>query len=87
MFKTEKVYYSDSFLSSCMATVTGIEDNKVILDKTVAFPEGGGQIGDIGKLYIKERIIPFFDTKKGVGRILNIPDFPDIKLIHLFIII
>ena len=80
MFKTEKVYYLDSFLSSCMATVTGIEDNKVILDKTVAFPEGGGQIGDIGKLYIKERIIPFFDTKKGVGRILNIPDFPDIQV-------
>ena len=54
MFKTEKVYYSDSFLSSCMATVTGIEDNKVILDKTVAFQKEGGKL-EILENYILRR--------------------------------
>lgn len=80
MLKTEKIYYQDSFLSNCTATVIGIQDNKVIFDKTVAFPEGGGQIGDIGEIYTKDSVIPFFDTKKGVGRSLNIPDFPDIQV-------
>ena len=80
MIKTEKIYYQDPFLCSCMASVIDIQDNKVVLDKTVAFPEGGGQIGDIGQFYINDSIIPFFDTKKGVGRILNIPDFPDIQV-------
>lgn len=74
MIKTDKLYYKDSFLSSCTATVMNIVDNKVILDRTVAFPEGGGQIGDVGMLIVNNQEIPFYDTQKGVGRILNISE-------------
>jgi len=80
MIKTEKIYYRDSFLGSCQASVIDIKENKIILDRTVAFPEGGGQIGDIGKLVVSEKEIPFFDTKKGVGRVLSIPEFPSIQV-------
>ncbi len=80
MIRTEKIYYQDSFLNNCEATVINIQDNKVILDKTIAFPEGGGQIGDIGYLYVKDVKIPFFDTKKGVGRILSLSDFPSVQV-------
>lgn len=80
MFKTEKVYYQDQFLHSCRAIVVGKEENKIILDRTVAFPEGGGQIGDVGTIIVKNKEIPFFDTKKGVGRLLSLEEFPNIQV-------
>ena len=48
--KTEKLYYEDMFRKECEATIIAIKDNRIICDKTVAFPEGGGQIGDCGYL-------------------------------------
>lgn len=80
MFKTTKIYYQDPFLNHCEATVIDIQENRVILDKTISFPEGGGQIGDRGYLYVKDMEIPFFDTKKGIGRILSLPDFPNVQV-------
>ena len=80
MIKTEKVYYEDSFLHTCDARIVGITENKVILDRTVAFPEGGGQIGDVGDLYLNGKQIPFHDTQKGIGRVLSLQDFPSIQV-------
>lgn len=80
MIKTEKVYYKDSFLSSCYATVIDIKENKIVLDRTIAFPEGGGQIGDKGMIIVGNKEIPFFDTKKGVGRLLSLAEFPSIQV-------
>ena len=80
MLKTTKIYYQDSFLNHCAAIVTAIQENRVILDRTISFPEGGGQIGDRGYLYVNDLEIPFFDTQKGVGRILSLPEFPSVQV-------
>lgn len=80
MLKTTKIYYQDSFLNHCEAIVTAIQENRVILDRTISFPEGGGQIGDRGYLYVNDLGIPFFDTQKGVGRILSLPEFPSVQV-------
>lgn len=80
MINTEKVYYSDMFLTECEAIVLDIIDNKVILDKTVAYPEGGGQISDCGYLCFDDNEIPFYEVQKGVGRLLHIDNFPSINV-------
>ena len=73
--KTEKLYYEDMFRKECEATIIAIKDNKIICDKTVAFPEGGGQIGDCGYLiYDKGKYVQFTDTQKGVGDLLHLND-------------
>ena len=77
---TEKLYYTDAFLSKCVATVTHIDGNKIYLDKTIAYPEGGGQIADTGILIIDGKKIPFLDVQKGVGRPFITQDFPVINL-------
>ena len=45
---TEKLYYKDGSLKSVDAEVIGIKKNGIILDKTIFYPEGGGQPGDTG---------------------------------------
>ncbi|MDR1554705.1 MAG: hypothetical protein LBS39_01615 [Campylobacteraceae bacterium] len=77
---TEKLYYQNMYLASCEAVVTAVREDGIITDRTVAFPEGGGQIGDIGLVIKNDIKIPFFDTFKGVGIPLIIQDFPLIQI-------
>lgn len=78
---TQKIYYEDPFLYECEATVQEIcNNNEVCLDRTVAYPEGGGQISDVGIFSIDNCEIPFHDVKKGYGRVLNVKDFPTVNV-------
>ena len=79
---TEKLYYRDPFLRCCRAKVTGVDERGVVLNRTVAFPEGGGQEGDRGLLLIPEEDveIAFTDTQKGLGRCITMQDFPLIQV-------
>lgn len=44
------VYYEEPYRMSLEATVIAITDEGVILDKTICYPEGGGQSGDRGRV-------------------------------------
>lgn len=52
--ETEKLYYSDAYLTEFEATVLACEETKkgflVTLDRTAFYPEGGGQPADHGTL-------------------------------------
>lgn len=80
MKKTIKAYYEDMFLYEIEASVLDVIDNKIILDRTIAYPEGGGQISDTGFLCFDDKKIPYNDVQKGVGRILRIDNFPSISV-------
>ena len=79
---TQKIYYDDPFLTKLEAKVIDINPKGIVLDKTISFPEGGGQEGDKGVLIIKKtnEEIPFIDTQKGVGRVIFLNDFPTISV-------
>ena len=77
---TEKLYERDSNLKACEATVLECEQAPqgfaVVLDRTVLFPEGGGQLSDTGTINgaavshvreTKEKIIHNCATEFPVG--------------------
>jgi misacylated tRNA(Ala) deacylase len=47
---TELLYLRDAYLCEFEATVTGVRDNAIALDRTAFYPTGGGQACDTGVL-------------------------------------
>jgi len=46
----ELLFRDDAYLAACDATVTAVTPEGLCFDRTVFYPEGGGQPGDIGRL-------------------------------------
>jgi misacylated tRNA(Ala) deacylase len=65
---TEPLFQSDAYLRECAATVVDVTPDGVVLDRTVFYPLGGGQPGDVGVLaHADGRLWPVIDTRKGEG--------------------
>ena len=47
---SEKYYYVEPYLKTIDAKITGITNKGLILDRTISYPEGGGQPGDRGTI-------------------------------------
>jgi misacylated tRNA(Ala) deacylase len=62
----ELLFRQDAYLRGCDATVTGIDAAGIRLDRTVFYPTGGGQPGDVGSLRLASgETIEITDTVKG----------------------
>ncbi len=73
----ELIFREDAYRKSCEATVVGADAAGIRLDRTVFYPQGGGQPGDVGHLRLAEgRVISIVDTRKGVepNPVLHIPE-------------
>ena len=73
MTSTE-IFRSDPYLSSNEATVVAVLEEGLILDKTVFYPEGGGQPGDIGRIANNTFEADVANTIKSTGGILHLID-------------
>jgi misacylated tRNA(Ala) deacylase len=73
---TELVFRDDAYLRSCPARVVAVDERGIRLDRTVFYPTGGGQPGDIGVLrLVDESAIAITDTVKGDGadEVIHVP--------------
>jgi misacylated tRNA(Ala) deacylase len=72
---TEEIFRDDAYAKACEATVAPVDAAGVRLDRTVFYPEGGGQPGDTGVLKTADkRQVRIADTRKGVdGAIVHVP--------------
>lgn len=73
---TEELFREDAALAHCDATVTAVDAAGVRLDRTVFYPQGGGQAGDRGELALEGgATLQIADTRKGEapGEIVHVP--------------
>ena len=63
---TDPLYRNDSYLRHCDARISHIHDDGVELDRTVFYPLGGGQAGDMGFLVLDDGTrVPVVDARKS----------------------
>jgi misacylated tRNA(Ala) deacylase len=73
---TELLFRDDGYLRFCAARVIAADQRGIRLDRTVFYPMGGGQPGDIGVLRLASgQAITIADTVKGGGtdEVIHIP--------------
>ena len=64
---TELVFRDDAYIHACEATVIRTDDRGVQLDRTVFYPTGGGQPGDVGVLRSAAGDIAIANAIKGTA--------------------
>ena len=74
---TEELFREDASLWSCDATVLACDETGVVLDRTVFYPQGGGQAGDAGTLTAASgAVLQVADARKHPARpgaIVHVP--------------
>ena len=62
----ELLFREDAYLNSCEASVVSADESGIRLDRTVFYPMGGGQPGDVGVLRLEDGSeIRIVDARKG----------------------
>ncbi|RLG69595.1 MAG: alanine--tRNA ligase, partial [Methanobacteriota archaeon] len=74
--KTEILFYDKPGQKSFSATVLHAEGNLLVLDRTLFYPEGGGQPADQGKIGSGGRNVRVVDVQKVGDKIFHITDNP-----------
>ena len=69
-----EIFRSDPYLSASEAMVVAVLEEGLILDKTVFYPEGGGQPGDIGRIANNIYEADVKNTIKSTNGILHLTD-------------
>jgi misacylated tRNA(Ala) deacylase len=63
---TLELFRDDANLATCSATISAVSEAGIELDRTVFYPQGGGQAGDAGTLVRTDgAVLAIADTKKG----------------------
>jgi Predicted metal-dependent hydrolases related to alanyl-tRNA synthetase HxxxH domain len=70
------IFREDAYAKSCSATVITVDERGIRLDRTVFYPNGGGQPGDTGVLRFDGGEVRIVDTVKGDGidDVLHVPE-------------
>ena len=69
---TVELFRNNSYLKSYNSRITEILEDGIILDKTIFYPEGGGQPGDIGKILYNGKNIEIIGTRYQNKKIVHL---------------
>lgn len=74
---TRTLYYDDPYKTKFKARVIArVAQNAVVLDQTEFYPQGGGQMADLGELKFGDRKVKVVDVQKYGDRIVHFLDQP-----------
>jgi misacylated tRNA(Ala) deacylase len=69
---TDEIYARDAYQARTEATVSGVRDGGLLLDRTVFYARGGGQPGDTGTIRWHGGEVRVVDSVKSEGEVLHV---------------
>jgi misacylated tRNA(Ala) deacylase len=76
---TDLLYLDDSYVTEFTGRVVDCSETGVILDRTIFYPRGGGQMGDIGIINGPSSTLSVLGTERREGEVWHIVDQPALK--------
>ena len=73
---SEELFREDAQMRECLARLVRVDEQGLLLNRTVFYPQGGGQSGDSGEFILPDgAVLKIADTRKGAepGEILHLP--------------
>lgn len=80
---SKPVYYEEPYRRSLDAVVVDIQEKGVILDRTICYPEGGGQSGDCGTIGGCPLLDTIKDDEKTIFHVVENPTFAVGQAVHI----
>lgn len=79
--ETDLVFYNNPYKTEFEAGIIGFHENNVILDRTIFYPEGGGQPSDVGFIGVKGKKDKFrvLHAEKIQSVVLHRMDIEDVE--------
>jgi len=74
--QTRRLFHEDPYVKQFRARVLGILGNYLVLDATAFYPEGGGQLGDTGRICWETHCVKVVDTQKVGDVIVHVLEKP-----------
>ncbi len=71
---TDRVFYNDEYLRKTSSKLIAVDEHGLVFDRTVFYPEGGGQPGDTGTIIHSGRRIRIIDAIKAEGVVFHVVD-------------
>lgn len=68
---TAELFLEDSYLKELDTNIIEISENKVVLEKSIFYPTGGGQEHDTGILFQNGQRFEVYDVKREQGKIIH----------------
>ncbi|GAC1443571.1 MAG: alanyl-tRNA editing protein AlaXM [Chloroflexota bacterium] len=72
--ETKLLYLRDSYLKEFDARVLDVIDHNVVLDRTVFYPRGGGQMADRGTLQLRGTMYPVIAVERRGDAVMHTVD-------------
>ncbi|HOP08736.1 MAG TPA: alanyl-tRNA editing protein, partial [Candidatus Methanofastidiosa archaeon] len=73
---TRLLFQEDSYLKEADAEVLEMVDGSLVLDRTIFYPQGGGQDTDRGHMMLNGIVHPIDEVKRASGKILHMSSVP-----------
>jgi len=79
---TIELFRNDAYLKSYSSQIVKIMPNGFVLDKTIFYPEGGGQLGDTGVVICDGKKIEILGTRYIDNQLVHLIDKPNELIIN-----